>query len=259
MTRMTTADVYRALWRHRLFIVFLTAILVAGVGYLTSQQEKVYEASTLIRVQQRIADPSEAYGTLVLGQRLAQTYSRIVETDALEDAVRTRVQSTVPDAARMSLSAAPVEDLELLSITASSTSPRVAQAAANATPAALREFIKPTGTLRDLIVTIDRAQLPTSPASPNLTLNIIVAVMLGLIFNGALALLLELFADRLPSPDELEASLGKPVLATIPVLKFVRRSGQPLKESDVVLEPMDYGPPETGTATEKPVRRSAIG
>jgi succinoglycan biosynthesis transport protein ExoP len=256
---MTTADVYRALWRHRFFIIVLTALMAAGVAYLTSQQTKTYEATTLIRVQQRIASPSEAYGTLVLGQRLAQTYSRIVETGTLKDAVRARVQETLLNPSSVDLSAEPVEDLELLAIRASSSSPRTAQAAANATPPALREFISRTGTLRDQIVTIDRADLPTSPAAPNLTLNIVIAIMLGLVFNGALALLLELVGDRLPSPDELEVSLGKPVLATIPVLKFARRSRTSSAESEVMLEPMDYGPSGSGRAAEEGAGRSAIG
>jgi hypothetical protein len=53
-----------------------------------------------------------------------------------------------------------------------------------------------------------------------LPLKIAIAVMFGLIFNGALALLLELFRDRLPEPDELGQALGRPVLATIPNLRL---------------------------------------
>ena len=40
--------------------------------------------------------------------------------------------------------------------------------------------------------------------------------LIGLVLNGAFALLLEFLADRLPDLDELEAALGKPVLATVP-------------------------------------------
>jgi hypothetical protein len=55
-----------------------------------------------------------------------------------------------------------------------------------------------------------------------LPLKIAIAVMLGLIFNGALALLLELFRDRLPEPDQLGREVGVPVLATIPALLLHR-------------------------------------
>jgi hypothetical protein len=57
-----------------------------------------------------------------------------------------------------------------------------------------------------------------------LPLKIAIAVMFGLIFNGALALLLELFRDRLPEPDELGQTLGRPVLATIPTLRLHQAS-----------------------------------
>ncbi|MGH3024880.1 MAG: hypothetical protein ACRDLR_00315, partial [Gaiellaceae bacterium] len=109
-----------------------------------------------------------------------------------------------------------VQDLELLYVSATAHNPQQAAAVANAAPVALRAFIKESDTPGDQIVTINPAGVPTTPTSPHPTRVAILALIVGLVVNGALALLMEFLADRLPDVDELEASLGKPVLATVP-------------------------------------------
>jgi capsular polysaccharide biosynthesis protein len=257
---VTAGDVYRALWRHKLLVVALTAAFVAAALYLTSRETDSYEASTLVRAQQRGENAGSAEA-LRASQTLAQTYARIVEEGALQDEIATLVRqcsrrSLAPEdapsrragsaatravrdpprgsceslggirrvvprrVADVGLSASPVEDLDLLSITARSDNRRNAAVAANAAPWALRAFIRRSGARTERIVTLKRATIPTSPVSRQLPLKIAIAAMLGLIFNGALALLLELFRDRLPAPDELGRALGHPVLATIPSLRL---------------------------------------
>ena len=215
------ADAYRALWRHKWFVLLLTAGLVAAAWALTKQQQKIYKASTLIRVQQRTDNPEQVLGALETGQRLAQTYARIIETSTMAHRIFDELGQRIPYSA-IKVSAAPVQDLELVTISASATSPDRAKAVANAAPPALRAFIRATGTPTDQVITVERAGRPSRPASPNLKLNLALALMLGLVFNGALALLIEVLSDRLPSPDELERVTGRPVIATIPNLKFGR-------------------------------------
>ena len=216
---MIAGEIYRGLWRHKFFITALTAVLVAVSWYFTSRQTPVYEASTLVRVQQRIQDPGQALGALEASEQLARTYANIVQTRELYG----RVTALVPSASQdVKISAEPVADLGLLWIKAKSSDPQHAAQVANAAPEALRSLISQTGTLRDQIVTVDRADTPVKPVAPNLKMNIAIALLLGLIFNGALALLIEVLSDRLPEPDELEAALGCPILATIPALSFPR-------------------------------------
>jgi hypothetical protein len=126
----------------------------------------------------------------------------------------------------VSLSASPVQDLDLLSISARSKDPTNARIAANSVPWALRAFIRNTGSTTEKIITVKAATTPSAPVSRHLALNIVIAIMLGLIFNGALALVLELFRDRLPEADELERAVGRPVLATIPSLRLHPVSGR---------------------------------
>jgi protein tyrosine kinase modulator len=218
------ADVYRALWRHKAFIVILTAGLATAVWFLTERQTPIYEASTLIRVEQKIVDPGQADRSLDVGERLAKTYAKIAETRQIALQVFTQLGGQVPlDQIEGKISAQPIQDLELLSISARNRDPARAQLIANATPIVLERYAR-TGTLGDRVTPADKAELPTSPAAPNLKLNIAVAVLLGLVFNGALALLIEVVSDRFADTEELERLTGRPVLATVPTLDFTPTS-----------------------------------
>ena len=63
---------------------------------------------------------------------------------------------------------------------------------------------------------IQKAQLPESPISPNKKLNVVIGFVLGLIIGIGLALLLEYLDNTFKSRDDLEKTLGLPIIGTIP-------------------------------------------
>ncbi len=219
---MTVPDVYRALWRHKLLIAGLTAIVVAGAWYLTSRQPPSYQASALVRIQPKIKTSAEAFAALQTGQRLAQTNARVTTTLTIASAIEEELDGAVA-LSEIDLSARQVDDLDLLTISATHANPERAALIANAAPGALRDFIDRTGTLNEQILDVQPASVPSSPSGPRLRLNVTIALLLGLIFNAALALLLEALSDRVTDPDGVERLTGKPVLATVPVLAFSQR------------------------------------
>lgn len=263
---MTAGDVYRALWRYRLFIAVLTAAFVGATWYATSLQTQTYEASTLVRAQERGPAAGNASAALQASQDLARTYAKMIRSGALTDDVQQlvaacakkrssvtspknarkagapscgwlgskRSRRVVPrDVSEVTLSAEPVQDLPLLTLTARSKKSTSALIVADAAAPALREFIRTTAPLSERVVTV-KAATESTPVSRHLGLNIAIALMLGLIFNGALALLIEFFRDRLPEPDQLEQALGYPVLATIPALRLHRMEAPGQEETQPV-------------------------
>lgn len=219
---MPAVDVYRTLWRYRVMIVLLTALAGIAAYAFTQTQPTIYQADALIRIQQRASTPAETYGSLgslELGQRLAQTYSRIVQTRSMHERVAKTLEGKVSPE-DISISATPVGDVELLFISARSENPTAAALVANATTVGLRSFIRETGTLRDQIVVVDTATTPSIPVSPRTKFTIAIAVLLALLLNCALALGRDFFADRLPEVDEWEGKFERPVLATVPTLSL---------------------------------------
>lgn len=219
---MVALDLYRALWRRRYLIAILTLATVASAWFVVSRQTKIYKSTTLVRVEQQVTDPTQVGNALGVAQHLAQTYAQIVSTDAMATRIFSSLHGRVPRS-HVQISATPVQDLELLYISAKSPNPQEAAEVANAAPAALREFIAESqnaGTGKDLIVTVNPAGVSATPISPRVKLSLVIAFIAGLVFNGGLALLIEFLSDRLPPVDDLEAALGKPVLATVPMLTF---------------------------------------
>jgi capsular polysaccharide biosynthesis protein len=216
---VTVPDVYRALWRHKVMIVVLTIGLAAAAWYLTSRQPRIYQATTLVRIQQQVNGPNDVFLALQTGQRLAETYARITATTTVARGIEKQLKGQVAYG-EIHLHARQIAELELIAISAKSRSATRAQLIANAAPAALREFIAKTGTTGEQVITIQGAARPRSPVAPNKKLNVALAAILGLIFNGALALLLYRLADRVGGPEEIEQLAGKPVLAVIPHLSL---------------------------------------
>jgi non-specific protein-tyrosine kinase len=62
---------------------------------------------------------------------------------------------------------------------------------------------------------VDPAEKPFSPVSPNIVLNTLLAVLLGLTLSVAAAFLLEYLDDTIRSPEEVRALIGAPTLAVI--------------------------------------------
>jgi capsular polysaccharide biosynthesis protein len=220
---LAVEDVYKALWRHKLLIVVLTVIAAAAAWYVTSRETRIYESATLLRVQQKVTDPTQAYGVLSAGGLLAETYAQIVGTSAIRDRISQQLAGQA-DLSHVDISASAVGNLDLFWVKAQSPDPRAAQAAAAATPGALQAYIQETGTLRDKVITVQKAGLPSRPIKPNVNFNLTLAILLALIFNGALALVLEVLSDRITDLDELERVTGLPVLVAVPKLAFSDRA-----------------------------------
>jgi capsular polysaccharide biosynthesis protein len=221
---LSIPDLYQAVWRHRVFVILMTFALVGAVWVLTARQQKVYTASTLVRIVQSADanNPSDVIQGLDAGQRLAQTYARIARTKTIRNEIYNQLQGRV-GLNRIDISASPVQDLELLTISAKHRSPGVAAEVANAAPNALSSFVKRSSTPHEQIIVVERASVPDTPSAPRLKLNLALALVLGLVLNSLLALVAEIFQDPLPSPNELEGLLGQPVLATVPKLEFAQQ------------------------------------
>jgi len=63
---------------------------------------------------------------------------------------------------------------------------------------------------------LDEAKLPTSPSSPNKTLNVIISGLLGGILALGVVFVKEFFNNKYKTVDELERHLNIKVLAAVP-------------------------------------------
>ncbi len=77
---------------------------------------------------------------------------------------------------------------------------------------------------------VDRATPPGGPSSPNLPLNLMLALTMGLTIGVVAAFLIEALDDRLTTPDDVEAKLGVPALGVIPMLDREKTPDEALRD-----------------------------
>ncbi|MFZ1640251.1 MAG: polysaccharide biosynthesis tyrosine autokinase [Candidatus Contendobacter sp.] len=75
---------------------------------------------------------------------------------------------------------------------------------------------------------VDEAKTPVWPYKPNLRLNALLALVLGLLGGVGLAFLFEHLDDTFRRPEELEKLLGLPVLGVIPMTQPARGEDRPM-------------------------------
>lgn len=85
------------------------------------------------------------------------------------------------------------------------------------------------------IATVDLADVPEAPSSPRLLINLVIALLSGLVIGAALALALEQMDEAIADPGEVERRLGLPLLGSVPKVEGVEpREALLDRKSDMV-------------------------
>jgi capsular exopolysaccharide synthesis family protein len=72
------------------------------------------------------------------------------------------------------------------------------------------------GATSNNISLVDRAEVPREPATPNLPLNMALAMLIGLFLAGGLVFVREQYDDTIRLPEDVETKLGLTLLGLIP-------------------------------------------
>lgn len=78
------------------------------------------------------------------------------------------------------------------------------------------------------IAVVDEAKEPIFPYKPNIKLNALIALALGLLGGIGLAFLFERLDDTFKRPEDLEKLLSLPVLGVIPLTRQMNSDGRPI-------------------------------
>lgn len=75
------------------------------------------------------------------------------------------------------------------------------------------------------VTVVDEATTPSSPSSPNKTLNTIIGVLLGMVLGVLIIFVIELFDTRIKTEDDLVEKFDLPILGVIPDLESSMNKG----------------------------------
>src|SRR6266542_754940 len=218
----------------------VTVVLVAATMFFTFQQTPIYQGTTKVLVKP-VQNPTSSVSVpqqpnldtereLVLSQAVAQKVQKDVSLATPVDTLLEHVKVQV------------VTDTEVMEVKYDDPYPAMAARLANGFAQAYVDFrseqaLDQLAVLQQRLLDlqssasvaqssaeiVQRAEVPTSPVSPNKVRNGILALFAGLALGVGLAFLRERLDDRLKTRHEIERRLGAPVLAAVPRLGSWRR------------------------------------
>ena len=215
----------KVLWKRKFLIVL--AALVAGLAafaYSSFVIQPQYTSTTRIYVVNRNqADkPGLTNQDLQAGAYLVKDYREIIlSQDVLEKVVVD--QSLAMDAKTLGrkVSVTVPADTRIVSISVRDGKPEEASRIANALREVAAQKIISVTRVSD-VTTLEEARPATSPSSPNIRRNTMMATIAGVGFVTVIVLLVELLDDRVKRPEDIEEVMHISLLGVIPNLEKLK-------------------------------------
>lgn len=207
----------------RKWIIVATTIFATVVSILVTMFAitPMYESNTTIMVNSSkgssIGDIAAGFdlGSLNLSQKLVVTYSEIVKSRIVLEAVIDRLDLDMTYNTLLSrITSSPVGSTEILKISVKDTNPVEAAEIANTISDI---FIKEVMRILkvDNVETIDEAIPLYNPINVKLMLNAAIAFILGIMAGVFIIFILEMLDRTIKTAEDVEKHLGLPVIGSI--------------------------------------------
>ena len=215
----------KVLWKRK-FVIVLVALLagITAFAYSSFVIKPQQTSTTRIYVVNRNqADkPGLTNQDLQAGAYLVKDYREIIlSQDVLEKVVAD--QSLTIDAKTLGkkVSVTVPADTRIVSISVRDGKPEEASRIANALREVAAQKIISVTRVSD-VTTLEEARPATSPSSPNIRRNTMMATVAGVGFVVIIVLLVELLDDRVKRPEDIEEVMHLSLLGVIPNLEKLK-------------------------------------
>lgn len=206
-------------------IILMVGILVGMAAFTYSQYfvDCVYKATSKVYIQQNNDGSESKQGVssseVVVASYLAQDYAEfIVDHEVMELVIEEMNLAITPNALAGKVTINNPEDTRILEISVTDTNPELAAEIADTIAKKAREYINYT-IMNDVdIVTVySSALVPTSPVSPNVRRNTVIAALVGMVLVVIVVAVRFIVDDTIKTQEDVERYLNLSVLATIPL------------------------------------------
>ena len=215
----------KVLWKRK-FLIVLTAIIAGLVAFAYSSFviQPQYTSTTRIYVVNRNqADkPGLTNQDLQAGSYLVKDYREIIlSQDVLEKVVADQNLTIDAKTLGRKVSVTVPADTRIVSISVRDGKPEEASRIANALREVAAQKIISVTRVSD-VTTLEEARPATSPSSPNIRRNTMMATIAGVGIVIVIVLLVELLDDRVKRPEDIEEVMHISLLGVIPNLEKLK-------------------------------------
>jgi capsular polysaccharide biosynthesis protein len=210
--------------KKRLSLIAMITILFATISGLISYfyLTPIYQASTQILVNQS-KDDQNTYnvGEVQTNLQLINTYNVIIKSPAILDLVIKDLNLNMTTSQlNGKINVQSEQNSQVVNISVQDADPTLAADIANKTASTFQKEIKDIMNVDNVSVLAKAVVLDNqSPIKPQPLLNIGIALVVGLMIGIGLAFLLEYLDNTIKSEQDIEQTLGLPVLGAIPMIK----------------------------------------
>lgn len=215
----------KVLWKRK-FVIVLVALLagITAFAYSSFVIKPQYTSTTRIYVVNRNqADkPGLTNQDLQAGAYLVKDYREIIlSQDVLEKVVADQKLTMDAKTLGRKVSVTVPADTRIVSISVRDGNPEEASRIANALREVAAQKIISVTRVSD-VTTLEEARPATSPSSPNIRRNTMMATLVGVGFVTVVVLLVELLDDRVKRPEDIEEVMHISLLGVIPNLEKLK-------------------------------------
>ena len=212
----------KTLWKRKFSIVLVALVFaIAAFGYSAFLAKKEYQSTSRIYVVSRQNQDNNALtnSDLQAGSYLVKDYREIIlSQNVLSQAIEELKLDITPAELSKKISVSVPTDTRILSITAKDGNPKEAARIANGLRNVAAEKIISVTKVSD-VTTLDEAEVPQSPSSPNIRRNVLLGFIAGAGLMVVLMVVVEVLDDRVKRPEDIEELMGLTLLGIVPDIK----------------------------------------
>ena len=209
----------KTLWRRKfLIIVTAFAMAIVALGYSTFIIKTNYTSTTRIYVVNRPANENSTITNqdLKAGTYLVKDYKEIIlSQDVLAKVIDDLKLNVQPSALAKKINVTVPTDTRIVSIAVSDGDAKEAARIANSLRQIAAEKIIAVTKVSD-VTTLEEAEVPNSPSSPNIRRNTLIGFLAGGVLISVVILVVEVLDDRVKKPEDVEEALGITLLGVVP-------------------------------------------
>ena len=212
----------KVLWKRKFSIILVALVFaIATFGYSAFLAKKEYQSTSRIYVVSRQNQDNNALtnSDLQAGSYLVKDYREIIlSQNVLTQAIEELKLDMTPAELSKKISVSVPTDTRILSITAKDGNPKEAARIANGLRNVAAEKIIAVTKVSD-VTTLDEAEVPQSPSSPNIRRNVLLGFIVGAGLMVVLLVVVEVLDDRVKRPEDIEELIGLTLLGIVPDIK----------------------------------------
>lgn len=213
----------KKLWQKK-FMISSLAIAFASAAMALSifVIKPTYTSTTKIYVVNQKDNSTITTQDLQAGDYLVKDYREIITSkDVLATVIEQTGLDMTPEALLSKISVSVPTNTRIISISVKDLVPSEATRLANAVREVGAEKIKQITKVEE-VTTLENAEEPTHPSSPNIKRNAVLGGLVGGFLATVLVSVRELLDDRVKRPEDIEETLGLPLLGIVPEMSKLK-------------------------------------